>query len=119
MRATVSLILQAEADRLHAIAIKEGLTEDNLRFLNNLISTYQNFVGTSDEEESEPEKQGTDDLLKALGVVAENKIESRLPEKGGEEVVVGHGRPESQEEVPEQGQGSAEGQEANPGRVEK
>lgn len=117
MRSTVSLILQAEADRLHAIAIREGLTEDNLRFLNSLISTYQNFVGAYEAEEADPENQGTDDLLKALGVVAERKNESRLPEERSETKPVGHGRTESQEEVPEQGEGSGEGQEIDSGRT--
>lgn len=113
MRNTVAAILQAEADRLHAIAIGEGLTTDNLIFLNKLIDTYEKFVGSSEEEESPPEEQDTAALLASLAPKPEPQNESRLSETGSETVAVGSGRTARKEEVAKQGQGSTEGQETD------
>lgn len=66
MRAIVDKILSNEATRLYEVSVDKGLDEKSLTYLNQLISTYQNFVGSSSEEEAAPEAQDTATLLEAI-----------------------------------------------------
>ena len=70
MRDTVDKILGTEAERLLAKAKLTGLDQNDLSFLDKLISTHKNFIGESPSSdkpaEVPPEKQSTASLLDSL-----------------------------------------------------